>query len=95
MNAAWLAARRGQVLVTPETRRMGMPQYTLYLAEMARQVGGNLYFLHELGSLAEIYHRIALELGAEYTLGYYSRSGRDAPRLAQPANPVKPQLAAC
>jgi Ca-activated chloride channel family protein len=75
MTAAWLAAHRDQVLVTPETRRMGMAQYTLYLAEMVRQVGGNLYFLHELGSLAEVYHRIALALSAEYTLGYYPQAG--------------------
>jgi len=34
-------------------------------------VGGELYFLQEVGSLAEIYHTIALKLEAEYTLGYY------------------------
>ena len=86
MTAAWLAAHRDQVLVTPEAQRMGMPPYTLYLAEMVRQVGGSLYFLHELGSLAEVYHRIALALGAEYTLGYYpwvgvARSGWRALRV--------------
>jgi hypothetical protein len=75
MTAAWLGAHRDQVLVSPETRRMGMAQYTLYLAEMVRQVGGSLYFLHEMGSLAEVYHRIALALGSEYTLGYYPQAG--------------------
>jgi hypothetical protein len=51
-----------------------MPHYTLYLAELVRQAGGGIYFLHELGSLAEVYHRIALMLGAEYVLGYYPAS---------------------
>ena len=36
MTMAWLAAHRDQVLVSPEARRMGMPQYTLYLAEMVQ-----------------------------------------------------------
>ena len=40
-----------------------------------REVGGELYFLREVGSLAEIYHTIALKLEAEYTLGYYSAAG--------------------
>jgi hypothetical protein len=44
---------------------------------MVRQVGGGFYFLRELGSLADVYHRIALALGAEYTLGYYPAAGID------------------
>ena len=28
-------------------RRAGLPSYTLYLAEMVRQVGGRRLFLHE------------------------------------------------
>ena len=55
--------------MTPEARKLDMPHYTLYLAEVVREVGGSLYFLRELGSLGEIYHRIALTLGAEYMLG--------------------------
>ena len=77
MTDAWLAAHRSELLVTPQAREAGMPQYTLYLAEMVRQVGGGFYFLRELGSLADVYHRIALALGAEYTLGYYPAAGVD------------------
>jgi hypothetical protein len=32
-----------------------------------------------MGSLAEIYHRIALGLSAEYTLGYYPSAGTARP----------------
>jgi Ca-activated chloride channel homolog len=75
MTDGWLDAHERQPLITVAARRLGMPHYTLYLAELVRQVGGGLYFLHELGSLAEVYHRIALTLGAEYTLGYYPAAG--------------------
>jgi hypothetical protein len=30
-----------------------MPHYTLYLAELARRVGGQLYFLREIGNLSD------------------------------------------
>ena len=79
MTDAWLVAHRQELLVTPAARKLDMPHYTLYLAELVREVGGNLYFLRELGSLGEIYHRIALTLGAEYVLGYYSTSGSAQP----------------
>jgi Ca-activated chloride channel family protein len=79
MTAAWLNAARGQSLITTDTRRLGIPAYTAYLAEIVRQVGGNLFFLHEMGSLAEIYHRIAQGLSAEYTLGYYPTAGTARP----------------
>lgn len=79
MTDAWLSSHRGQMLVTPEARRLGIAQYTLYLAELVRQVGGGLYFLRQLGSLAEVYHTIALRLGAEYTLGYYPAAGINKP----------------
>src|SRR5690242_7571723 len=75
MTDDWLAAYQEQSLVTPAARRLGIPLYTLYLAELSRQVGGALYFLREVGSLAEIYHTIALKLEAEYTLGYYPAAG--------------------
>ena len=75
MTAQWLAAHRDAVLVTPEARRLGMPHYTLYLAEMVREVGGQLYFLRELGGLAGIYQRIALTLRTEYTIEYYPAAG--------------------
>jgi Ca-activated chloride channel homolog len=79
MTDAWLSAKREQPLVTDAARSLGIPLYTLYLAEFIRQAGGELYFLREMGSLAEIYHTIALKLEAEYTLGYYPAAGTAKP----------------
>jgi VWFA-related protein len=71
----WVSAHMEQPLITAAARNSGIPLYTLYLAELVRQVGGELYFLREIGSLAEIYRTIALKLEAEYTLGYYPAAG--------------------
>lgn len=79
MTEAWLASHRQEVLVSPASRKLEMPHYTLYLADLVRQAGGNLYFLRELGSLAEVYRQIALKLSAEYVLGYYPDSGVTTP----------------
>jgi VWFA-related protein len=75
MTAAWLRAHESQMLVTPEAKKLEIPHYTVYLAELARRVGGQLYFLREVGDLSEIYRRIALTISAEYTLGYYPSAG--------------------
>lgn len=75
MTDAWLSGQREQPLVTAAARDARIPLYTLYLAELTRQAGGELYFLREVGSLAEIYRTIALKLEAEYTLGYYPAAG--------------------
>jgi Ca-activated chloride channel family protein len=79
MTDAWLSAHREEPLVTASARSTGIPLYTLYLAELTREVGGELYFLREVGSLAQIYNTIALKLEAEYTLGYYPSAGVAAP----------------
>ena len=79
MTTAWLEAHQGQMLVTPQARKQDMPHYTLYLAELARRVGGQLYFLREIGNLSEIYRRIALAISAQYTLGYYPSAGTARP----------------
>ena len=79
MTGEWLEAHRSAMLVTAAARDAHMPHYTLYLAELARQVGGELYFLRETGNLTEIYRRIALAIGAEYTLGYYPSAGTTHP----------------
>ena len=50
---------------------------------MVRQAGGGLYFLREVGGLAEVYRRIALALGAEYTLGFYPAAGTARPGWRQ------------
>jgi VWFA-related protein len=79
MTPAWLEAHQGQMLVNKNAQREGIPLYTLYLAELARRVGGQLYFLREIGNLNEIYRRIALTISAQYTLGYYPSAGTARP----------------
>jgi len=79
MTDDWLSSHRAQPLLTAAARNSGIALYTLYLAELVRQTGGELYFLREIGSLAEIYHTIALRLEAEYTLGYYPSAGTEKP----------------
>ncbi len=79
MTPAWLAANETSMLITSESRKQDMPHYTLYLAELARRVGGQLYFLRETGNLTEIYRRIALAISAQYTLGYYPSLGTARP----------------
>jgi Ca-activated chloride channel homolog len=83
MTDAWLAEHQRDPLVTPAARRSGAPLYSLYLAEMVRQAGGDIYFLREMSGLAEVYRRIAMALGAEYTLGYYPAGGTTQPGWRQ------------
>jgi VWFA-related protein len=79
MTPAWLEAHQAEMLVNKNSRREEMPHYTLYLAELARRVSGQLYFLREIGNLTEIYRRIALTISAQYTLGYYPSAGAARP----------------
>lgn len=79
MTPEWLETHRSEMLVTSEARKQNMPNYTLYLAELARRAGGQLYFLRETGNLSEIYRRIALAIGAQYTLGFYPSAGTARP----------------
>jgi VWFA-related protein len=79
MTPEWLEAHRTEMLVNAETRQKNMPNYTLYLAELARRAGGQLYFLREVGNLTEIYRRIALAIGAQYTIGFYPSEGTMRP----------------
>jgi VWFA-related protein len=79
MTPEWLEAHGGEMLVTAEARKLNMPNYTLYLAELARRAGGQLYFLREIGNLNEIYRRIALAISAQYTLGFYPSAGTAHP----------------
>jgi Ca-activated chloride channel homolog len=79
MTPEWLDAHRNEMLVSAEARRKGMPNYTLYLAELARRAGGQIYFLRENGNLSEIYRRIALAISAQYTLGFYPSAGAAHP----------------
>ena len=79
MTPEWLEGHQNSMLVTPESSKQNMPHYTLYLAELARRVGGQLYFLREIGNLSEIYRRIALAISAQYALGYYPSAGTTRP----------------
>jgi VWFA-related protein len=75
MTPEWLAAHQREPMVTAEARGLGMPHYTLYLAELVRHAGGGLYFLRETQSLQKIYDQIAVAIGAEYAIGYYPSAG--------------------
>ena len=79
MTPEWLEAHRSAMLVSAEARRLNMPNYTLYLAELARRAGGQLYFLRETENLSDIYRRIALAISAQYTLGFYPSAGTAHP----------------
>ena len=71
MTAAWIDARRAETFLTPNDRQWNIPAYTLYLAELVRRSGGELFFLNEAKDLAETYRRIAASISAEYVLGFY------------------------
>lgn len=72
MTETWLAQHSGVSLISDKTRELGVPPYTAYLAELVRRAGGQLYFLREIGTLSEVYARIAQTLSSQYVLGYYS-----------------------
>ena len=71
MTAAWIESHRTQSLAVPQDREWQIPAYTLYLAELVRRTGGELYFLNEAKTLAETYQRIATSISTEYVLGFY------------------------
>jgi VWFA-related protein len=70
MTPDWVAAHASQTLLAYSVRDSGIPAYTLYLAELARRSGGQLYFLREAETLADTFRQIALRIRAEYTLGF-------------------------
>jgi len=82
LTAAWLASHAGETLVTPAVNKQRIPAYTLYLAELVRRAGGQLYFLREAPTLADSFRRIAQKIRAEYTLGYYPSPDSAAPARA-------------
>ena len=71
MTPEWLASHQDSALLVSDASKSGVPAYTLYLAELVRRSGGQLYFLRDTATLADIFRRIAQRIGAEYTLGYY------------------------
>jgi VWFA-related protein len=70
MTAEWLAQHATSTLVVPAAREEKIPPYTLYLAELVRRTGGQLYFIREANTLADTFQQIALKIRAEYTLGF-------------------------
>ena len=79
LTPEWFAARRASSLISAETRNAGIPHYTAYLAELVRRVGGQLHFLAEAATLADVYRQIADSLRTQYTLGYYPAAGLQKP----------------
>jgi VWFA-related protein len=71
MTGDWLAAHRKTTLISDGSRNLNIPAYTIFLAELIRRAGGELYFLREVGTLTDVYRRIAATLRTEYTLGFY------------------------
>lgn len=71
MTPEWFEAHRNSTLLTKSSRELGIPLYTLYLAEMVRRSGGQLYFLRETKTMADAFRTIAQRIRAEYTLAYY------------------------
>ena len=70
MTATWLAAHSAETLLTGNARDLNIPAYTLYLAELVRRAGGQLYFLREADTLTDTFREIARRVRAEYTLGF-------------------------
>jgi len=79
MTTAWFSAHSAKTLINEDSRTMGIPAYTIFLAELVRRTGGGLYFLRESGTLSEVYRRIGATLSTEYILGFYPSPGSDAP----------------
>ena len=75
MTPEWLSAHETETLVTSAVRERGIPAYTLYLAELVRRVGGQLYFLREADTMADTFRKIAQRIRAEYTIGFYPNGG--------------------
>ncbi|HVB08233.1 MAG TPA: VWA domain-containing protein, partial [Candidatus Acidoferrales bacterium] len=78
MTPAWLALHQNDSLITPAALALGIPAYTDFLAELVRRAGGQLYFLNEVGSIANAYRNIVQNLSAQYTLGFYPPAGQNA-----------------
>jgi Ca-activated chloride channel family protein len=86
MTAEWLAEHENETLATRAVSDLGIPTYTLYLAELVRRAGGQLYFLREMPTMADTFRQIAAKIRAEYSLGYYpsQESGGSVAPSAQP-----------
>jgi Ca-activated chloride channel homolog len=71
MTPEWLEEHKVATLLSPNARTLDIPPYTLYLAELVRRAGGQLYFLRESATMADTFRKIAEKIRAEYSLGFY------------------------
>jgi Ca-activated chloride channel family protein len=78
MTADWLASHTAASLVSQNARTLEIPPYTLFLAELVRRAGGQLYFLRESATMADTFRKIAEKIRAEYSLGFYPAAGAGA-----------------
>jgi Ca-activated chloride channel family protein len=78
MTPTWVRVHSSQTLLTYAAQGWGIPAYTLYLAELTRRSGGQLYFLREAETLADTFRQIALKIRAEYTLGFSPANNANA-----------------
>jgi len=85
MTPEWLEAHKVATLVSPNARTLDIPPYTLYLAELVRRTGGQLYFLRETETMADTFRKIADRIRAEYTLGFYPAESASGARPGLPA----------
>jgi Ca-activated chloride channel homolog len=79
MTPEWLATHTGATLVSPNARTLGIPPYTLFLAELVRRAGGQLYFLRESETMVDTFRKIAEKIRAEYSLGFYPAASGASP----------------
>lgn len=79
MTSEWIAAHRGDTFLAQASREPGIPAYTMYLAELVRRSGGELFFLNEANTLQGVFQQIARRIGGEYTLGITPAQSGDAP----------------
>lgn len=86
MTPEWLAAHASTTLLTRSAREESIPPYTLYLAELVRRAGGELYFLREKQTMADTFREIARKIRAEYTLGFYPSAQATAADAASAAS---------
>jgi Ca-activated chloride channel homolog len=75
MTPEWLEDHKVATLLSPNARILDIPPYTLYLAELVRRAGGQLYFLREAATMADTFRKIAEKIRAEYNLGFYPAPG--------------------
>lgn len=71
MTPEWLGDHKTATLLSSNARTLDIPAYTLYLAELVRRSGGELYFLRESKTMADTFRKIAEKIRAEYSLGFY------------------------